>query len=446
MSSTELHAFLARYPDVEFIHFHYQTNSGTTASHCVPKGRCISLAAANSPLRVSTLTLIGLCPWKALPNRSISGYDCLHPDWTSLCHLGTGGEASVLCDVSEQDDIFLRCPRRALRQTASLGAETLGLDFLLGVEIEFYLVDAADRLKFEIPAGFRPVQKHAGALLGKPGLCLRQCVSRLQKAGILVEGFHACGGPGQFEIATGPLSPLAAADALVQSLEIIRRCAQDHGLLAVFLPQPFEKAETSGMHMHLSVRRLNAAPVGTEAADSFMAGVLRHLPALAALGMPYEMSYARLQDVAAGRWVAWGLENKDVPVRLIAGDSERMDSVPRWEFRAIDATANIYLAAAGYIAAGILGIQDKAQLTMDNSTEILSTVEPDVLFKRGITTKMPESLDQALDALDAGHSTALRSSIGCQVIASYVANKRGEQMALRDLSRNELLAQMYPLF
>ena len=62
----------------------------------------------------------------------------------------------------------------------------------------------------------------------------------LQNAGIELEMYHAEAAPGQFEIVTGAMDPLEAADALVFTREAIYNVANKHGCKATFAPRVFD--------------------------------------------------------------------------------------------------------------------------------------------------------------------------------------------------------------
>jgi glutamine synthetase len=248
----QLEILFAAHPDVEVIRLHRVTLSGTLETRFVTKAQALLLSSKGSPLKISLFSQNGLCPWYELSGRTINGSDTLYPDWTSIRYL-SHQTASVLCNTSEElsghPDVdhsqpFLRCPRSSLQKVFQLGKEDFGIEFLVGFEIELYLVTpevVADPSTFEAPTPFDTLPMGAVSFRDKRGQCIQACVLELTKADVVVEQFHACGGPYQ---STGPLSPLAAVDTLIQSLEIIRRTAIAHGYRALFIPQPSKPYET----------------------------------------------------------------------------------------------------------------------------------------------------------------------------------------------------------
>jgi glutamine synthetase len=69
--------------------------------------------------------------------------------------------------------------------------------------------------------------------------CLEEIVDGLGAAGIEVLMYHAEAAPGQYEIVTGPLPPLQAADAVVHTRETIYATATKYGLKATLAPRLF---------------------------------------------------------------------------------------------------------------------------------------------------------------------------------------------------------------
>lgn len=117
-------------------------------------------------------------------------------------------------------------------------ASKRGVSFLVGFEIEFIL------LKSTLPQA-EPISTHywtatASIYTGSTGaIVLEEIVDALQAGGVEVQMYHAEAAPGQYEIVTGPLSPLQAADALVYSHEVIYNIANKHNLRATFAPRVF---------------------------------------------------------------------------------------------------------------------------------------------------------------------------------------------------------------
>ena len=113
--------------------------------------------------------------------------------------------------------------------------DTAGVEFLVGFETEFILLTKT------LPATAANAHGwcNANALLtgSKEAQVLEEIVDALGEAGIEVQMYHAEASPGQYEIVTGPLPPLQAADALVHTRETIYNIASRHGLRATLAPR-----------------------------------------------------------------------------------------------------------------------------------------------------------------------------------------------------------------
>lgn len=92
-------------------------------------------------------------------------------------------------------------------------------------------------------------------------------------------------------------------------------------------PLPSLQAAGNGWHVHTSLWRdgenlLGGGPEGPRgtAGTAYVAGLLRDLPALAAITAPSVGSLARLRPgFFAGAYAFWGIENREAPLRFVPG-------------------------------------------------------------------------------------------------------------------------------
>ncbi|KAK9803865.1 hypothetical protein WJX73_010397 [Symbiochloris irregularis] len=282
------------------------------------------------------------------------------------------------------DDV---CHRSRLRQLVDTLAES-NIDVLLGFETEFYLLSNQQHAQSapELTAVDQSLYCQTYAL-NNVAQALDDMGSALQQCGIKVEQMHAESGHGQFEIATGPADPVAAADRLVMTREIIAGVAASHGMTACFLPKPFAGQSGSACHVHISLwrdgrnlfqdMRLPVGPgapreaaAGTGASgelgesglcEAFMAGLLKHLPALALWTLPSPLSGARVRPSTwSGAFRAWGVCNREAVLRVCL--NPQATSALNVEYKAIDNCANPYLALAAILCAGKLGMRQRQLL------------------------------------------------------------------------------------
>ena len=236
---------------------------------------------------------------------------------------------------------------------------------------------------------------------------------------------------GQFEVSVGALDPVGAADRSVLVRETIRAVALQHGLRVSFAPSVLAGGVGNGGHVHLSIwrdgRNLHAGgdgPYGlTTDAESFTAGILRELPALAAVATPSPSSYLRLVPSHwAGAYAAWGRETRETALRLVTGMVGHRDRSANLEVKAVDLAANPYLLLASLLAAGLAGLADGEHLPEEVSGDP-ARFDADELERRGVR-RLPQSLDEATDAFTA--SEVLRTALGPVLHDAVVAVRRGE--------------------
>ncbi|EME81580.1 uncharacterized protein MYCFIDRAFT_32819 [Pseudocercospora fijiensis CIRAD86] len=396
----DLTDFFQREKDISMVHFHWVDMSGRLLARVVPKSRCQTLAAAGQPTTGTAYGILGFMSCLDLPDNCMPGSrTALYPDWSSLCRLREG-HASVLCNISEENNaygdvdgsIFDRCPRYSLSGLVKRIREDHCLSMLVGIEIEFYLVPQPhhDEMPHLTSAPLYNRNSVACSIRGKNEAVLCESAQQLERCGIAIEHYHAESGPQQFEIALGPMEVVKAADSYVRAKEIVANVAEAHGMKAIFLPRPFEEADTCGLHVHMSFESTSTEDDATAQegkVQHFLAGVLGRLSRLCAYAMPTEESYSRLHLMTLGQWVCWGTENRDAPVRRINSN--------HWEFRAIDCTANIFLVLATYIGAGILGIQRQEPLQWLDSTNYHFRYTDETRKSLGITEMLPASQAEA---------------------------------------------------
>ncbi|KAG0650395.1 fluG [Hyphodiscus hymeniophilus] len=359
------------------------------------------------------------------------GFDDMFPDWNTLRALPhQPGHAHVMCFVKERGiwdgKGFRRCPRsRLLEFTDNIKAKH-NLDFLVGVEIEFFIMEASKDVLPAAPVQTNPHIFSPASLRNEYMPVLAEIVSALTKVGIMVRQFHT-EGKSMFEISTEPLPALQAADALIYSQEAIRTICYNHGLHATMHPKPFEKLGGVGSHMHLSIS-------WTEKEEAFLAGLLESWASLAAFYMPSFDSYARVRPGEAGEYVCWGMHNRTANIRKMKAG--------HWELRSVDGTANPYLTLLAILNAGMLGLEQDQELVMKDPVlkmypgiKTEHTLEEKDYGQYGIKDKMPTSLKDSLELLKKNET--LLEAIGPEIMDRYVKVKTKEEENFSKLTRAE---------
>src|ERR1700722_15737677 len=241
---------------------------------------------------------------------------------------------------------------------------------------------------------------------------------------------------GQFEQNFRYADPLTTADRVIVFRYMVHALAAEAGMLATFMPKPFSHLTGNGLHLHLSLWGEDDAELFADTSDSrglgmsalgysFIAGLLEHAQALAAITCPTVNSYKRLASAAPDSGAAWS------PVFATYGGNDRthMLRVPdsgRVEDRCIDGSANPYLTMSAIIAPVLHGIERNLN-PGDPCELILLKLTEEEAKERGLVS-MPMTLWHALEHLEG--DDVLREGLGKTPEGDYVdyfvATKRAE--------------------
>jgi glutamine synthetase len=247
-------------------------------------------------------------------------------------------------------------PRGALE--AQLGAAVeAGLEVTAGFEIEFFAGLDEDE----------PVPAHRGPAYSPHALLqvdelVTDLLRDLDSNGLTIGQVHAEYGLAQVELSLVATDPMNAADDQMLARQTIHAAARSNGLRASFAPLITSAGVGQGWHLHTSVARdgrnlLGGGPSGEGA--SWIAGLLRELPAITAVTTPSVPSQMRLRPgYFAGAYAFWGVENREAALRYVPGGQLVGADAANIELKACDASANPYLALAAVIASGLAGIAD----------------------------------------------------------------------------------------
>jgi glutamine synthetase len=325
-------------------------------------------------------------------------------------HVGLDGAPAAVCQRS-----FLK------RQVARLAER--GLVLRASFENEFSLATREDGRYVPLDSGlcFSTISTTASQDY------VDDLVAALDDQAIPLEQYYAELGHGQQEISTGHAPALQAADEQLLVRETIRGVASRHGLVASLAPKPWPDNAGNGGHVHFSLwegerNRFYAEGGLSPLAQSFVAGVLAHLPGLCGLTAPSFNSYHRIvPQYWAGAFTCWGYDNREAPVRVASVFVGAEEASTNVELKACDASCNPYLALGGLIAAGLDGVERKLQ-----PPEPLD-VDPATLPEDDRPPRLPQSQAEALDALAADQ--LLTGSLGPVLAESYLAVRRSEWAA-----------------
>jgi len=304
--------------------------------------------------------------------------------------------------------------RVALKKQLAEAAK-MGFGFNLGIECEVFVVRQTADGRLEIP--------NPDDDLVKACYDVKRFMDRytwLDKVATAIDGlgwdlysFDHEDANSQFEFDFKYADALSMCDRYIFFRYMAKHYAAEEGLLATFMPKPFADKTGNGAHFNMSLsdpetgknlfacdpaddpRGLGLSKLGYQ----FIAGILRHGPALCAAFAPTVNSYKRLVRRGAMAYYSWA------PVFNSYGRNNRTNSVRvpmsggRCESRNADASCNPYLAAALVLAAGLEGIREGLDPGASNE-ENLYEFTPEQLAERGIC-ELPRTLDEAVKAFAA---------------------------------------------
>ena len=329
------------------------------------------------------------------------------------------------------------CPRTLLRRQVEKAAKE-GIEFLAGFEIEVVFMS-----RKKVEGGF----EYGGIPINEGGHCwssaralqadylldlVEEIVQKLDHVGIELQQFHSESSPGQYEFVLPPLPPLVAVDTLLAAREIISLCAANRNMRATLVPKPDPGAPGTGAHVHLSLSK------GSERWDSFYAGVLKHLTAIAAFTYPQDTSYERVVDGmwAGSTYICWGHQNRETPLRQIWES--------HFEIKCMDGLANPYLALAAIFGAGVQGVKDEEPLEIEDVQNDPSKKSEEERKRLGIRERFPDGIEQALKNLEKDEE--LCGILGGAAVETYCKVKRAEKEMLdgmEDMEKRKWLIERY---
>ncbi|KAH7025762.1 uncharacterized protein B0I36DRAFT_293428 [Microdochium trichocladiopsis] len=362
-------------------------------------------------------------------------------DWTTMKAGPVTDHVSCFGHFTDDGAEVPLCPRTLLRNTLRQAAGA-GLSFLIGFEIEFVVMQRTTNSSGNDAYQTLPNDGHAWGMSrvladwGRDGsfrTAVDEIMDALDHADISIEAFHPESAPGQYEIVLSALPPMEACDTLLHARQIIESVVARHDFRVTLHPKPFPRACGTATHMHLSVTSKNdgSKADAERTYKLFYGGIMDHMAAILAVTYPSPASYERMVDSfwAGGRWITWGTQNKEAPLRQCEGS--------HWEFKTMDGLANPYFAVTAVLSAGLDSIL-RTKTSVDNWGDCkgdpakLSDLERKELR---ITKMFPANLPEALRALEKDQ--AATGFLSRDFVERYVTVKDAEVGLLSGLSDEE---------
>ena len=234
--------------------------------------------------------------------------------------------AWCLADQTADGQPYGADPRATLKRAMAAFGE-LGLEPVMGPELEFYLLERSETAStgwtryVENPTHVYTVGDHAD-----PRGILDRMLLSLHDAQLGVIGAAHEYGMSQWEINLMHSNALDAADRAFRFKAAVKDLATRDGMLATFMGKPFNGDAGSGFHLHLSLCGEDGANAfAEEAGDAgcadllrhFIAGVIAHAPGLMAILNPTVNAYRRIDphELVPTR-ACWGYDNRFGLVRV----------------------------------------------------------------------------------------------------------------------------------
>lgn len=327
--------------------------------------------------------------------------------------------------------------RVALKKQLAKAAE-MGFGMNLGIECEVYVVRLTDDGRLEIP--------NPDDDLVKPCYDIKRFFDRYTWIDKVATTINDLGwdlysldhedANSQFEFDFQYADALTMCDRFIFFRMMAKQYAAEEGLLATFMPKPFANRTGNGAHFNMSLYDLESGanlfkrapeddPRGlglSELGYQFIAGVLKHGPALCAAFAPTVNSYKRLVRRGLMSYYSWA------PVFNSFGKNNRTNSVRvpmgggRCESRNADAACNPYLAGALVLAAGLEGIRENLDPGPAQEANLYEWT-PKQLAEAGVC-ELPRTLDEAVAAFAA--DPFVTETLGQELRDEFITNKSEE--------------------
>jgi len=310
-----------------------------------------------------------------------------------------------------------------LRKVIQLYADK-GWHPVVAPEVEFYLINPISDTTEEVEPpegrlGWTEISKQPYSIdtMNDFDPFINEVYAYCEEQDIRIDTLSQEMGPAQFELNFLHGDPLELADQVFLFKRTVREAAIAHEMQAPFLARPLSEEAGSALHIHQSVVDDDGKNIFSNAdgspSDLFMSyigGLQRYMPEALLVFAPYPNSYRRFLSYNASPVnLCWAVDNRTVGLRV--PDSE--PDARRVENRIAGSDVNPYLALAGTLACGYLGMME--------------STAPDAAIE-GSAYDLPFSLHRYLyESIDAFEgSAAMRQTLGDKFVSLYATVKKME--------------------
>jgi glutamine synthetase len=317
-------------------------------------------------------------------------------------------------------------------------AKSMGLEANLGIECEVFILKQDEKGQLIIPNDDDNLQKSCYDIKRFMDRYnwLDKIASSMKEMNWDLYSFDHEDANSQFEFDFTYCDALTMCDRFVFFRTMAKAYAQEEGLLATFMPKPFADKTGSGAHFNMSLADISSGenlfaeeqksdPNGlglSQLGYAFVAGIIKHGPALCAAFAPTVNSYKRLVRKGLMPYYSWA------PVFNSFGSNNRTNSIRvpmgggRCESRNADASCNPYLAATLAFAAGLEGIRENLDPGKPHE-ENLYEYTPEELKEQGIQ-ELPKTLLEAIQAFD--RDPFVEKILGSELKQEFIHTKMEE--------------------
>jgi len=170
--------------------------------------------------------------------------------------------------------------------------------------------------------------------------------------------------------------------------------------------------------------------------ESYVAGLLRDLPAIAGVAAASVPSLARLRPgYFASAYAFWGIENREAALRYVPESRLLGPSNANVELKPSDASGNPYLTIAALIAAGLSGIEDGLSLPDPIAADPGGWSDED--RERAGVIRLPTAPVEQYEALTG--SPRIREALGDPLLGAFLAVRQADAAWAQDHSPDEVV-------
>lgn len=426
--ATSVEQVLARWRDqgIRHVRFELPDMHGTSRSKLVPIEHAASYAESGLNMYGGTVVLDSrsdVVPG-TLYNEEVAYADQrLRPD-PSTAAVIPWAEATgrMICDTSWDDGRPLAAaPRHVFRRVLDRCHE-MGFEPLIGIEPEFYLLDAETRRP--LFHGYHIFNTVRNTYVP----AIERIVNEMRALGIDIITTNCEYAGSQWEINYAPSSGMAGPDVAFTFKNGVKEIAHLEGYIATFMSKPFADSAGCGAHNHIGLLDLEsgANAMSDEHGEyglstvgrAFIAGQLRHARSIYTLLAPTVNCLKRRRPhTFSPTNVSWGPEDRSAFVRIKGGSPESRHV----ENRAPTGLSNPYLACAALLGAGLLGIADELEL----EPPARPPAEEDES-----KPKLPATVEEGLALLEADEEIV--DLLGEEFVKAYCVMRRYELQRFAD--------------